>query len=70
MPRLYLSPVFTPPRRVPAGCISAQQQQPTPFIIEWVPSVLPKSEVGELRLQFQFVHQRNGQLVDPPQMVI
>ncbi|KAF0310324.1 uncharacterized protein FJT64_018660 [Amphibalanus amphitrite] len=51
------------------GCISAQQQQPTPFIIEWVPAVLPQSQVGELRLQFQFVHQRNGQLVDPPQLV-
>ena len=55
-----------PAGRVSPGCISAQQQQPTAFVIEWVPAVLPQAQVGELRLQFQFVHQRNGQLVGPP----
>ena len=34
---------------------------PVPFIIEWTPNVLPNSQVGELRIKFEFSHSRNGQ---------
>lgn len=39
------------------GNTSPDQLEPTPFIIEWIPDVLPLSRVGELRLQFKFGHQ-------------
>lgn len=39
------------------GNTSPDQIEPTPFIIEWIPDVLPLSKVGELRLQFKFGHQ-------------
>ncbi|KAJ1525258.1 hypothetical protein ONE63_010082 [Megalurothrips usitatus] len=42
------------------GNTSPDQLEPTPFIIEWIPDVLPLSRVGELRLQFKFGHQRCG----------
>lgn len=42
------------------GNWSLNQKEPTPFIIEWIPDVLPKSHVGELRIKFQYGHQRNG----------
>ena len=31
-----------------------------PFIIEWIPDILPQSHVGEMRIQFEFGHQCNG----------
>ena len=42
------------------GNTSPDQAEPTPFIIEWIPDVLPLSRVGELRLQFKFGHQHCG----------
>ncbi|XP_026293918.1 uncharacterized protein C2orf42 homolog isoform X2 [Frankliniella occidentalis] len=42
------------------GNTSPDQMEPTPFVIEWIPDVLPLSRVGELRLQFKFGHQRCG----------
>lgn len=42
------------------GNTSPDQLEPTPFIIEWIPDVLPLSKVGELQLQFKFGHQRCG----------
>lgn len=35
----------------------------TPFVIEWIPDILPLSEIGELRFRFEFDHYCNGQLV-------
>ncbi|KAL8586430.1 hypothetical protein ACOMHN_023045 [Nucella lapillus] len=47
------------------------QKEPTPFIIEWIPDILPVSRIGELRIKFEYGHQRNGQLEQrvwlPPQ---
>ena len=37
-------------------------EPPTPFTIEWTPDILPRTRVGELRLQFQYVHMRNGHI--------
>lgn len=43
---------------------SNEQKEPTPFIIEWIPDILPKSRIGELRIKFEYGHQRNGQIVE------
>ena len=42
------------------GNTAADQKEPTPFIIEWIPDILPKSRIGELRIKFEYGHQRNG----------
>lgn len=34
------------------------QVEPTPFIIEWIPDVLPVTKVGELRIKFEYGHQQ------------
>lgn len=34
------------------------QVEPTPFIIEWIPDVLPITKVGELRIRFEYGHQQ------------
>ena len=44
------------------GNTSPDQKEPTPFIIEWIPDILPKSHIGELRIKFEYGHQRNGQI--------
>jgi len=38
------------------------QKDPTPFVIEWIPDILPFMKIGELRIKFEYGHQRNGQL--------
>ncbi|RXG54797.1 hypothetical protein Avbf_07736 [Armadillidium vulgare] len=38
-------------------------RETTPFVIEWIPDILPLSEIGELRFRFEFDHYCNGQLV-------
>ena len=45
-----------------SGNTSPDQKEPTPFIIEWIPDILPKSHIGELRIKFEYGHQRNGQI--------
>ena len=45
-----------------SGNTSADQKEPTPFIIEWIPDILPKMHIGELRIKFEYGHQRNGQI--------
>jgi len=45
----------------PPGTWAVDQKEPTPFIIEWTPDVLPRSRVGELRIAFEFGHQQSGQ---------
>lgn len=42
------------------GHTSPDQKDPTPFLIEWVPDILPQSHIGELRIEFQYGHQRTG----------
>lgn len=42
------------------GNTSPDQKEPTPFVIEWIPDILPKSHIGELRIKFEYGHQRNG----------
>ncbi|CAE1278715.1 Uncharacterized protein C2orf42,Uncharacterized protein C2orf42 homolog [Acanthosepion pharaonis] len=44
------------------GNTSLEQKDPTPFIIEWIPDILPKSHIGELRIKFEYGHQRNGHI--------
>ncbi|XP_046548485.1 uncharacterized protein C2orf42-like [Haliotis rubra] len=44
------------------GNISGESKDPTPFIIEWIPDILPRSRIGELRIKFEYGHQRNGQI--------
>ncbi|XP_007476365.1 uncharacterized protein C2orf42 homolog isoform X4 [Monodelphis domestica] len=43
-----------------AGNTSPDQKEPTPFIIEWIPDILPQSKIGELRIKFEYGHHRNG----------
>lgn len=44
------------------GNTAPDQTDPTPFVIEWIPNLLPESGIGELRIRFEFGHQRNGQV--------
>ncbi|XP_054467994.1 uncharacterized protein C2orf42 homolog isoform X1 [Anoplopoma fimbria] len=39
----------------------ADQKESGPFVIEWIPDVLPRCHVGELRISFEFGHQQSGQ---------
>ncbi|KAM6040490.1 uncharacterized protein C2orf42 homolog isoform 2-T5 [Chlamydotis macqueenii] len=39
------------------GNTSPAQKEPTPFIIEWIPNILPRARIGELRIKFQYGHQ-------------
>ncbi|XP_059145182.1 uncharacterized protein C2orf42 homolog isoform X2 [Physella acuta] len=41
---------------------SNEQKESTPFIIEWIPDILPRCHIGELRIKFEYGHQRNGQI--------
>ncbi|CAB1318722.1 unnamed protein product, partial [Coregonus sp. 'balchen'] len=43
------------------GLCTADQKDPTPFVIEWIPDILPRCRVGELRIRFQYGHQHGGQ---------
>ena len=38
------------------------QEVSTPFIIEWIPDILPTMHIGELRIKFEYGHQRNGSI--------
>ncbi|XP_029940782.1 uncharacterized protein C2orf42 homolog [Salarias fasciatus] len=40
---------------------SSEQKEACPFVIEWIPDVLPRCHMGELRLSFEFGHQQSGQ---------
>ncbi|XP_041666375.1 uncharacterized protein C2orf42 homolog isoform X2 [Cheilinus undulatus] len=40
---------------------SADQKDAGPFVIEWIPDVLPRCQMGELRISFEFGHQMSGQ---------
>ncbi|XP_029371791.1 uncharacterized protein C2orf42 homolog isoform X2 [Echeneis naucrates] len=40
----------------------ADQKEASPFVIEWIPDVLPRCRMGELRISFEFGHQQSGQL--------
>ncbi|XP_042895170.1 uncharacterized protein C2orf42 homolog isoform X1 [Parasteatoda tepidariorum] len=42
------------------GHTALSQTEPTPFTIEWIPDILPVSKVGEMKLIFEYGHQRNG----------
>ncbi|KAH0623035.1 hypothetical protein JD844_030933 [Phrynosoma platyrhinos] len=46
------------------GNTSPDQKEPTPFIIEWIPDILPYSKIGELRIKFEYGHYRNGHAMD------
>ncbi|XP_034944226.1 uncharacterized protein C2orf42 [Chelonus insularis] len=41
------------------GKMSPNQVDPTPFLIEWIPDILPISKIGELRIRFEFGHVNN-----------
>ncbi|XP_048474671.1 uncharacterized protein C2orf42 homolog [Rhincodon typus] len=42
------------------GNMSPEQKEPTPFIIEWIPDILPKLKIGEMRIKLEYGHHRNG----------
>lgn len=48
--------------RTLAGTGSANPKEAGPFVIEWIPDVLPRCRMGELRIGFEYGHQQNGQL--------
>ncbi|XP_074473988.1 uncharacterized protein C2orf42 homolog isoform X2 [Sebastes fasciatus] len=39
----------------------ADQKEASPFVMEWIPDVLPRCQMGELRISFEFGHQQSGQ---------
>ncbi|XP_048874684.1 uncharacterized protein C2orf42 homolog isoform X1 [Brienomyrus brachyistius] len=43
------------------GTSTPEQKGPTPFVIEWIPDILPQSRVGELRIHFEYGHQHGTQ---------
>ncbi|XP_050766199.1 uncharacterized protein C2orf42 homolog [Gymnogyps californianus] len=43
------------------GNTSPTQKEPTPFIIEWIPNILPQARLGELRIKFQYGHHGSPQ---------
>ncbi|KAM9307301.1 uncharacterized protein C2orf42 homolog isoform 2-T2 [Pholidichthys leucotaenia] len=43
------------------GSGTADQKDACPFVIEWIPDVLPRCQMGELRISFQFGHQQSGE---------
>lgn len=45
-----------------AGTGAGDQKEADPFVIEWIPDVLPRCHMGELRISFEFGHQQSGQL--------
>ncbi|KAM3600564.1 uncharacterized protein V6R79_025173 [Siganus canaliculatus] len=47
---------------------SADQKEAGPFVIEWIPDVLPRCQMGELRISFEFGHQQSGQLENGEKM--
>ncbi|KAK2911517.1 hypothetical protein Q8A67_003650 [Cirrhinus molitorella] len=44
------------------GTNAAEQTEPVPFVIEWIPDILPHSQVGELRIRFEYGHQLGSKL--------
>uniref|UniRef100_A0A3Q3JXP1 Uncharacterized protein n=2 Tax=Monopterus albus TaxID=43700 RepID=A0A3Q3JXP1_MONAL len=44
------------------GAGTTDQREAAPFVIEWIPDVLPRCQMGELRISFEFGHQQSGQL--------
>ncbi|XP_077161352.1 uncharacterized protein C2orf42 homolog [Paroedura picta] len=61
--RLEKQPVLRPLELktfLKVGNTSPDQKEPTPFIIEWIPDILPQSKIGELRIKFEYGHYRNG----------
>ncbi|XP_034048734.1 uncharacterized protein C2orf42 homolog [Thalassophryne amazonica] len=43
------------------GPSTGRSEEASPFVIEWIPDVLPGCRVGELRICFEFGHQQRGQ---------
>ena len=39
-----------------SGKLDTVSKESTPFIIEWIPDVLPESKIGELSITFQVAH--------------
>ncbi|XP_035721986.1 uncharacterized protein C2orf42 homolog isoform X3 [Vespa mandarinia] len=54
--KTYLKVVF---QIIFLGNTSPNQVEPTPFLIEWIPDILPISKIGELRIRFEFGHVKN-----------
>jgi hypothetical protein len=44
------------------GCWTPSQRTLSAFEIEWIPDILPQMRIGELRIKFEYGHQRNGQI--------
>ena len=44
------------------GQMSSNPKHIIPFVIEWVPNLLPRIGIGELTIKFEFGHQKNGQI--------
>ena len=42
------------------GQMTSNPKHVVPFVIEWVPNLLPRIGIGELTIKFEFGHQKNG----------
>ncbi|CAG2101304.1 unnamed protein product, partial [Medioppia subpectinata] len=45
-----------------SGSDTSTKETAIPFVIEWIPDCLPASHFGELRIELQFGHIRNGNI--------
>lgn len=59
MKYLYFYLIYTFVLFTLLGNTSPNQVEPTPFLIEWIPDILPISKIGELRIRFEFGHVKN-----------
>jgi len=67
--RLYASPFCVCGVGPVTGEAVGGNRDGIPFVIEWIPDILPQSHVGELRIQFEFGHQYNGVVQHRPPIV-
>ena len=44
------------------GQMTSNPKHVFPFVIEWVPNLLPRIGLGELTIKFEFGHQKNGEI--------
>ena len=46
---------------IKVGQMTSNPKHVVPFVIEWVPNLLPRIGIGELTIKFEFGHQKNGE---------
>jgi hypothetical protein len=58
----WADPTKIPAYMLQVGIWTANQRGLSTFQLEWIPDILPQMRIGELRIKFEYGHQRNGQI--------